>query len=79
MLLLGKVGEGHNVTRVVVVAAFVGYPYLYAVYAHTRYDGGQLGHRAVVVVAEIVGEEKVLVFVVVGYLNLVCGELCAAL
>ena len=79
MFLLGKVGKGHNITRVVVVAAFVGYPHLYAVYAHARYDGGQLGHRTVVVVAEIVGKEEVLVLVVVGYLNLVCCELCAAL
>ena len=75
---LCNVGKGYNVTRVIVVACLVCDPYLDTVDVYTRQNCRQLRHGTVIVVAEIVCEEEVLVLVVVGNLNLICRELGSA-
>ena len=79
VVAFGYIGECHDVARIVVVACLVGYPNLDAVYGHAREHCGQLRHRTVVVVAEVVSEEKVLVLVVIRDFKLVGGELCSSL
>ena len=76
---LAQVGEGDDVARTVVAAGLVGHPQLHTGDDHARHDGGQLGHVAVVGVAEVVGKEEVAVLVVVGHVDLKLGELAAAL
>ena len=78
MVVLGNIGKGDNITWVAVVTCLVGNPHLDAADVYARQYCWQLGHGTVIVVAEIVGKEEVLVLVVVGYFNLECSELCAA-
>ena len=79
MFAFGNIGECYDVARIAVIVGLVGNPHLNAVYAYTRQHCRQLRHRAVVAVAEVVCKEKVLVLVVIGNLNFVCGELCSTL
>ena len=63
--VLAEVSEGDDVTRLVVVAALVGNPNLYLVNRHTAGYVRHGLHRALVVVAEEIGEEEMAVLIVV--------------
>ena len=62
--VLTEVGEGHDVTRLVVVTAFVGYPYFDFVNRYTGCNIRCAGHGTLVVVAEEMREEEVSVLIV---------------
>ena len=79
MDVLTKVGEGDNVSRLIVIATTVGHPYLYLGDLGTRRHEGQLGHGLVVAVAEEVTQKEVAVFVIVVDVDLEVRRLYAPL
>ena len=68
--ILTQIGQRNNVTRVGVVTRLIGHPHLHTVDLHARQHVGQLRHRLVVVLTEVVGEEEVTVLLVVGGIHL---------
>ena len=77
--MLAEVGHCHEVARVSGRSVLIGHPNLHAVNLNARGNRGQLRHVGVVFVTEIVGEEKVSVFVVGICRKLIIGELHTAL
>ena len=76
--VLAQVGQGNDVTGVVDRACLVGHPYLNTVDVHTGGEVGQGAHGGIVFVAEILREEEVAVFLVVGSVDLEGRQLHAA-
>ena len=68
--VLTQVGEGYDISGVLVVAALVGYPYLHTVYLYAGGKIGQSRHRSIIVVTEIAREEEMAVLLVVGSINI---------
>ena len=63
-LWFSQVGEGHNVACLVVIALFVGDPHLDAGDQYRRGDIGQILHRLIEMVVEVVRQEEVTVLIV---------------
>ena len=61
---LSQIGESHNVTRVVIVAALVCDPHLYPGYLNAGDYVGEHRHVGVVIVTEEMGQEEVTVLVI---------------
>ena len=79
MDVLTEVGEGDNVSRLIVIATAIGHPYLYLGDLGTRRYEGQLGHGLVVAVTEEMTQEEVAVLVIVVDVDLEVRRLYAPL
>ena len=76
--VLAEVRKSHDVTRLVVVTAFIRDPNLYLVDCHARSDIGHTRHRRFVAVAEIVAQEEMSVLVVAVAADVELGHLRSA-
>ena len=76
---LCQIGKGEDVARIAGRSRLVGHPHLYASNVDTRSQRRQLLHGGIVALAEILAEEEVAVFLVVGDIEFEGGELCATL
>ncbi|OAV75589.1 hypothetical protein Barb7_00781 [Bacteroidales bacterium Barb7] len=72
--MLCKVGESHDVTRLIESPPLVGNPHLHAVNRHLRRNRRQKCHRLVIRVMEIMPQKEmpVLVILVSLYLKRLC-------
>ena len=76
--VLTEVGERYNVTRLVVVTALIGDPYLDLVDRHTARDIRHALHRFLVVVTEEMAQEEMAVLVVTVTRDVESRHLCTA-
>ena len=79
MVVLAQVCKGNDIAGVIGGSVLIGHPHLNAVDVDTAEDIGQLLHVRIVLIAEVVSEEEVAVFIVLVCRKLITGQLYAAL
>ena len=77
--VLTQVGQGDDVSGIRGRSGLIGHPDLHTANLDASGQVRQSRHGLIVMVTEIMGEEEVAVFLVVGHVELKCGGLCATL
>ena len=76
--VLAQVGEGYDISRVLIVAALVRHPYLHTVYLYARGKVWQHRHPFIIVVTKIARQEEVAVLLIVGSVDIKWCRLCSS-
>ena len=75
-IILAQVGQRHDITCLIIIATFVGYPHFNAVNRHTTRNIRQRLHSLLIIVAEIITQEEVAILVIAINWYLKAGCLC---
>ena len=75
-VILTQVGQRHDITCLIIITTFVGYPHFNAVNRHTTRNIRQRLHSLLIIVAEIITQEEVAILIITINWHLKTGCLC---